>query len=62
MITINDNILELTKKGIALIIDVQNCLQTENNLSYTQPQYNILDMIEGQRETYDLEVIEKDEE
>ena len=62
MITINDNILELTKKGIALIIDVQNCFQTENNLSYTQPQYDILDMFEGQRETYDLEVIEKDEE
>ena len=62
MITINNNILELTEKGIALIIDVQKCFQTENNLLYTQPQYDILDMFEGQRETYDLEVIEKDEE
>ena len=58
MIEINGDYLELTQKGIALIIDVQRCFETENNLSYTQPQYNILDMFEGQRETYDLEVIE----
>ena len=62
MIKINKNILELTPKGIALIIDVQRSFETENNLEYTQPQYDILDMFEGQRETYDLEVIEKDEE
>ena len=62
MIKINKNILELTPKGIGLIIDVQRSFETENNLEYTQPQYDILDMFEGQRETYDLEVIEKDEE
>lgn len=62
MIKINDSILEVTDKGIALILDVQRCFQTENNLAYTQPQYNIMDMFEGQRDTYDLEVIEKDEE
>ena len=61
MIKIEDDKLTLTQKGIALVIDVQRCFQTENNLNYTQPQYNILDMFEGQRDTYDLEVIEKDE-
>lgn len=62
LIEIKNNYLEVTTKGRALIIDIQRAFETKNNLSYTQPQYNILDMFEGQRETYDLEVIEKDDE
>ena len=61
LIEINKNYLEVTTKGRALIIDIQRAFETKNNLSYTQPQYDILDMFEGKRETYDLEVIEKDD-
>ena len=33
MIKIKNNTIELTQKGIALIIDVQRCFETENNLT-----------------------------
>lgn len=60
LIKINDSYLTVTPKGIAYIIDVSKTFETSNNLLHTQPQYVILDMFNGKRETFDTEVIEED--
>lgn len=61
LITIEDNVLHVTDKGCAYIVDVCTIFETENNKRYTQPQYTILDMFEGQQESFYKRVIEQDE-
>ena len=61
LIEINDDTLWVTKKGCAYIVDIGIEFQTENNLRYTQPQYTILDMFEGKKETFSSLVVEDDE-
>ena len=58
LVTIEGNKLKITPEGIAWIIDVQRALFTANNIDFTQPQYDILDMFEGNREGYVRGVID----
>lgn len=60
LIEIKDDYLTVTDKGCTYIVDIGICFQTENNLKYTQPQYTILDMFEGKKETFRKIVIEED--
>lgn len=58
LITISEEKLKLTNKGIVYIADINRIFQTQNNLLHTQPQYEILDMFDGKRDTFHSEVIE----
>ena len=51
-IKIEGNKLKITPYGKAWIIDVSRAFFTENNVDFTQPQYDILDMFEGNREHF----------
>ena len=59
LIIIDGDKLKITPDGKAWIIDVNRAFFTENNVSHTQPQYEILDMFEGNREGFSENVIEK---
>lgn len=60
LIEVDNDSLFVTDKGCTYILDIGCRFQTDNNLKYCQPQYDILDMFEGSRESfYDL-VIEHD--
>lgn len=61
LIEIVDDMLYVTPRGCAYIVDIGIEFQTENNLKYTQPQYTILDMFEGKREVFSSLVVEEDE-
>lgn len=62
LIEIKDDTLYVTEKGCTYIVDIGICFQTENNLNYTQPQYTILDMFEGRKETFSSFVVEEDDD
>ena len=57
LIYFEDNKLKITPEGKAWIIDVSRAFFTENNVTYTQPQYEILDMFEGNKENFSKGVI-----
>ena len=57
LIKIEDNKLKVTESGKAWVIDINRAFFTENNVNFSQPQYDILDMFEGNRENYTEGVI-----
>lgn len=59
LIEIKNNKLKVTESGKAWIIDINKAFFTENNINYSQPQYEILDMFEGNRERYTEGVIDE---
>ena len=59
LVVVNGDKLRVTPKGKAWIIDVSRSFFTPNNVNFTQPQYDILDMFEGNREHFGDDVIEK---
>ncbi len=59
LIQIKNNKLKVTESGKAWIIDINKAFFTENNINYSQPQYEILDMFEGNRERYTEGVIDE---
>ena len=58
MVIVDGDKLRVTPKGKAWIIDVSRSFFTPNNVNFTQPQYDILDMFEGNREHFGDDVIE----
>lgn len=58
-IKIQDHKLKITPEGKAWIIDVSRSFFTANNIDFTQPQYDILDMFEGHRDSYSKDVIDE---
>lgn len=60
LIEVTDDVLHVTEKGCAYIVDVCTIFETENNKLFTQPQYTILDMFEGQQDSFYERVIEPD--
>jgi len=58
LIKIEDNKLKVTPEGKAWIIDINRAFFTENNINFSQPQYDILDMFEGNRDNYTEGVID----
>ncbi len=59
LIMFEGNKLKITPEGKAWIIDVNRAFFTPNNIDFTQPQYDILDMFEGNRANYSEGVISK---
>ena len=60
LIEIDNDILYVTDRGCTYIVDIGYRFQTENNRPFPQPQYTILDMFEGQKDTFGSVVIEAD--
>ena len=58
-IKIQNHKLKITSEGKAWIIDVSRSFFTANNIDFTQPQYDILDMFEGHRDSYSKDVIDE---
>ena len=58
LIVIDNDKLKITESGKAWIIDVSRSFFTANNIDYSQPQYDILDMFEGNRNNYTEGVID----
>lgn len=61
LIFFDDQYLNVTPKGRTFIVEVNRAFCTENNKNFTQPQYEILDMFEGDREHYSDKVIVKEQ-
>lgn len=60
LIELQGNVLHVTDRGCTYILDIGCRFQTENNLKFCQPQYSILDMFDGKRDSFSSQVIEQD--
>lgn len=60
LIEIDNDVLYVTERGCTYIVDIGYRFQTDNNRPFPQPQYTILDMFEGQKDTFGSVVIEAD--
>lgn len=60
LIVVDDEKIRVTESGKAWIIDISREFFTENNIDYTQPQYEILDMFEGNRDNFIEGVVDEE--